>query len=91
MTGIVAALTTYQQRANHEQIGRLIDHLTGRCDRAGLDLVIARHADSAGPVYAISADNWRAPHRRISVHATTLPDALDQILDELNRQEGAPE
>lgn len=70
----------------YEALGQLITDLSTRCDREGLDLTVRRQADSRGPLHTITVRSW-ATGEQIEVHSDVLLEALDLILDELNRKE----
>lgn len=79
MSGIVAALVA-------ETDGRLMGQLAARCDREGLDYTLVRQSDSRGAQHIVTVTNW-ASGERVSIHAGTLAEALDLVLDELNHKD----
>ncbi len=85
MSSIVESLTTYQARAGRERVGHLIEQLEARCAAGGHDYGITRVV--YGPYrHRVTVRNPRSGEA-VEAHAGTLTDALDQVLDELNRRE----
>ncbi|RPA65755.1 hypothetical protein EF294_03185 [Gordonia oryzae] len=80
-----------EQRNADEARGRALRNLEDACDKAGLDFTVSRFAstfsyETREPFWVI-VKKWMKTEPMITVHESTLVEALDLARDRLNREE----